>query len=886
MATAAAGMAQAEEILKKMRDAPGDVGVQQEGCLALGNLADSNDGRAAVLEVCRAVLDAGGIALVVKAMTEFPKCEGVQQEGCLALGRLAYSDDGRAAALDAGGIALVVKAMTEFPKSEWVQRHGCLALGRLTYPDDVKAAILDAGGIALVVKAMTEFPKSEWVQENGCYALGRLACWSDGGPGVSSGFALVVKAKAAILDAGGIALIVKAMTEFPKSEGVQENGYLTLDNLARSNDGGAAVLDAGGIALVEKAITEFPKNVMLQRYGCNLVLYLKRLRASNREQDETSADSDAQNADNYEDKGAAGSEDEQTAQDEEITDLDTQDADNYEDKGAAGSEDEQTAQDEEPADLDSLSKQQLKAMYKRVLDKIPKGRNANNKRWLIENITASTHVYLAHWKAMSGESDDEQIVHGRWQGVGYDLDLQYSDLADILERYPLKARSSTSTNNATPAYINTIISGVKTADRRIAGEQQSDVDSLLWLNLNNIKGKNLSAKDRPLFEGQESVNALPPLAVATTRKSLEQYKAVMHAVSKHVGTLDIPDDQKSQLQAAYKQNRDDFDKFADQFHKAERARTKMSKLSARQESKFVPWDTIAAEVKDKVQYLLSALDNQDGMFTNDDVLQIQRAVQAVLYVLLPPQRGGTYVNMRFIDSRIDETVEELTATKSPNYVLLTPKQVQIVINGHKMDHRSQEADYDPTKDMPKLDLPVGANPLTLRLNLERCVPPQPGDSQAVVSQKMHTLDTAHVLDKYGFEPELVATVLRKYHDFLARHFPQNTKRFLFFGRKNMQPTKYEGMKTRLQTAMTNLVEKPLGGQELRTFFVSWLNEQAVPIEDRHIIADTMMHSVETAMGKYTKRVSPRTPRWREEPAPSGGGKRRRIIVRKPSGIGF
>jgi hypothetical protein len=192
---------------------------------------------------------------------------------------------------------------------------------------------------------------------------------------------------------------------------------------------------------------------------------------------------------------------------------------------------------------------------------------------------------------MSDESDDEQIVYGRWQGVGFDLDLQWSDLADILERYPLKARSSTSTNNATPAYINTIISSVKTADRRIAGEQQSDVDSLLWLNLTNIKGKNLSAKDRPLFEGQESVNALPPLAVGTTRKSLETYKAVMYAVSKHVGTLDIPDTDKRFLQAAYKQNRDEFDQFADQFHKAERARTKESELSARQQSKFVPWSS-------------------------------------------------------------------------------------------------------------------------------------------------------------------------------------------------------------------------------------------------------------------------------------------------------
>ena len=64
---------------------------------------------------------------------------------------------------------------------------------------------------------------------------------------------------------------------------------------------------------------------------------------------------------------------------------------------------------------------------------------------------------------------------------------------------------------------------------------------------------------------------------------------------------------------------------------------------------------------------------------------------------------------------------------------------------------------------------------------------------------MDTLAVLNVLDKYGFEPQRVAMVLRKYHDFIVRHFPQNTKKFLFFGRQNMQPTKYEGMKTRLQT---------------------------------------------------------------------------------------
>ena len=88
-----------------------------------------------------------------------------------------------------------------------------------------------------------------------------------------------------------------------------------------------------------------------------------------------------------------------------------------------------------------------------------------------------------------------------------DINFTYADLRDMLERYPLKARSTTSTNNATPAYITTIISGVKTAFRRITGQQATDetLGDLLWLNLQGISDKNMSEKDRPLFEGQESV---------------------------------------------------------------------------------------------------------------------------------------------------------------------------------------------------------------------------------------------------------------------------------------------------------------------------------------------------------------------------------------------
>ena len=68
------------------------------------------------------------------------------------------------------------------------------------------------------------------------------------------------------------------------------------------------------------------------------------------------------------------------------------------------------------------------------------------------------------------------------------INFTYGDLADMLERYPLKARSTTSTNNATPKYIPTIISGVKTAFRRITGEQATDetLGDLLWLDIGAV----------------------------------------------------------------------------------------------------------------------------------------------------------------------------------------------------------------------------------------------------------------------------------------------------------------------------------------------------------------------------------------------------------------
>ena len=52
-----------------------------------------------------------------------------------------------------------------------------------------------------------------------------------------------------------------------------------------------------------------------------------------------------------------------------------------------------------------------------------------------------------------------------------------------------------------------------------------------------------------------------------------------------------------------------------------------------------------------------------------------------------------------------------------------------------------------------------------RSQYRRCEPLSPTPpTQAVVSQKMDTLAVLNVLDKHGFEPQRVSTVLRKYHN--------------------------------------------------------------------------------------------------------------------------
>ena len=84
----------------------------------------------------------------------------------------------------------------------------CTLLRAIAGNDDVKTSIVDAGGLGLIVIAMTTHAKQSLVAEQGCAARGSIALRSPANC-------------TAIVGAGGVEAIVKAMQIHAQSAGVQ-----------------------------------------------------------------------------------------------------------------------------------------------------------------------------------------------------------------------------------------------------------------------------------------------------------------------------------------------------------------------------------------------------------------------------------------------------------------------------------------------------------------------------------------------------------------------------------------------------------------------------------------------------------------------------------------
>ena len=142
---------------------------------------------------------------------------------------------------------------------------------------------------------------------------------------------------------------------------------------------------------------------------------------------------------------------------------------------------------------------------------------------------------------------------------------------------------------------------------------------------------------------------------------------------------------------------------------------------------------------------------------------------------------------------------------------------------------------------------------------------------------MDQANVIHVLEKYGFDPVRLGKILRLYQKWLRAVLGQrNPKQFLFFNAKKGQavtPLKSEGLKSRLQEATDKVVGKKLGAQMMRPLFLTWFDTKGPTMDDREVVAETMMHSVATQMGNYTKKAGARK-RLGDDLVQDGAGRKR------------
>ena len=145
-----------------------DVRVQQQGCVALHDLAADEVGRLRLHGL-------GGIESALAAMGAHPQASAVQSWALAALWNLSWTTDSQTRIAEEGGIEHVATAMKNHPASEAVQENACWAIINIAWHDDNKYALEGLGVIELVLKAMAAYPVSSGVQESACGALSVLA---------------------------------------------------------------------------------------------------------------------------------------------------------------------------------------------------------------------------------------------------------------------------------------------------------------------------------------------------------------------------------------------------------------------------------------------------------------------------------------------------------------------------------------------------------------------------------------------------------------------------------------------------------------------------------------------------------------------------------------
>ncbi|XP_074544562.1 armadillo repeat-containing protein 6 [Halichoeres trimaculatus] len=188
------------------------------------------------------VLEHNGLKVLIEAAKAHLSDTSVLSELCATLSRLAVRNEFCQDICDLGGLKLMMTLLADSYESPELVRQVLSAIRAVAGNDDVKDAVVNAGGVQLIVIAMNRHMSNAAVCEQGCACLSVLALRKPNNCKV-------------IMENGGALAAVQAMKAHTDSVNVQKQACMVMRNLvSRMRNYSQPILEMGAEALIAQAL--------------------------------------------------------------------------------------------------------------------------------------------------------------------------------------------------------------------------------------------------------------------------------------------------------------------------------------------------------------------------------------------------------------------------------------------------------------------------------------------------------------------------------------------------------------------------------------------------------------------------------------------------------
>uniref|UniRef100_UPI0037E6FD06 armadillo repeat-containing protein 6 n=1 Tax=Semicossyphus pulcher TaxID=241346 RepID=UPI0037E6FD06 len=188
------------------------------------------------------VLEHNGLKVLIESAKAHLNDTSVLSELCATLSRLAVRNEFCQDICDLGGLKLIMTLLADSYESPELVRQVLCAIRAVAGNDDVKDAVVNAGGVQLIVIAMNRHMSNSSVCEQGCACLSVLALRKPNNCKV-------------IMENGGALAAVQAMKAHTDAVNVQKQACMLMRNLvSRMQNYSQPILEMGAEALIAQAL--------------------------------------------------------------------------------------------------------------------------------------------------------------------------------------------------------------------------------------------------------------------------------------------------------------------------------------------------------------------------------------------------------------------------------------------------------------------------------------------------------------------------------------------------------------------------------------------------------------------------------------------------------